>query len=198
MITSRKNIFLPLILVCASFLFFQSVSAKMETDTLAGNHNRILVLMPNLRVETSGQRNPVLELVEGELTAESDDDFYELLVSVAGDSKVIKTEERNKKLYKKGRGNDIAFENACDETEADLVFHARYLFKNMPTLYDSDEKLKSMLSELSAEFLLYDCTGSTIVWKDNHSVFVPAATASYNELMKKMYLYITRRLPEIR
>lgn len=195
---SNNNIVLSLILVCSNVLFIHAASAAVETDTLAGNYHRILVLRPNLRSETSEQRNPVMELIEGELAGELDDDFIELLLSVAGDSNIISTEERNKKLYKKGVVHDIAFENACDEMDADLVFHARYLFKNMPTLYDSEHKLKTMVSELKADFFLYDCGGKATVWKDNHTVFVPAETASYNELMKKMYLYVTRRLPELR
>ena len=195
---SRNNMVLSLILVCCNILFSQSAWANMDSDTLAGNYHRILVLRPNLRSETSEQRNPVMDLIEGELTGELDDDFVELLLSVAGDSNIISIEERNRKLYKKGVVHDIAFENACDEMEADLVFHARYVFKNMPSPYDSEHKLKSMLSELNADFYLYDCAEKTVVWRDNHSVFVTAETASYNELMKKMYLYITRRLPELR
>ncbi len=191
-----------LFFLCTGLLFIRTtvVTASSEpitgADTVFEQHNRILLLFPILKVETNTPRPPIMDFVELELAADLDHELYSYLSSLSDDSlRVISNDVRNSTLYKNILPVDIAPEKACKLLQPDALFTVRYHFINMPTLYSNEQSIASQLSELRAEFAIYDCQSGNTVWKANHVEYVPTPTAAYNDLMKKMYKYLEEILP---
>lgn len=188
------------LLICSFFTRTTSASEisdrSMDSDTVFELHHRILVLFPNLKVETNTPRHPGIDFVEAELSVNLDYRLHELLASLSEDSlRVISNDLRNSKIYKDDQIVDIAPDEACKLLRPDAIFMCRYHFINMPTLQSNQKSISHQLSELRAEFTIYDCQAGKTVWTLHHSEFVPTPTAGYNELMKKMYGYLVTNLP---
>jgi len=191
----KSTLFISLFVSWSLFAFAQPEFA-LGSDTLYGQHKHILLLLPNLKIVMEKGRPPVMDFVEAELTAGLDDDLCELLITSTGDSsRVISRNLRNQQLYEKAEAGEADPVTACGQLDADAIFLARYSFYDMPTLYSNRHQLSSQVSELRAEFTIYDCKQGKIVWRANHSEFTPAPKAAYNDLLKKMYSWIERELP---
>ncbi|MFM2207089.1 MAG: hypothetical protein RL213_1064 [Bacteroidota bacterium] len=196
--SAHKHLAILLLFLLTAFHSYSRTADTLSSGSFAGRYRKVLILRPILTLEASKTRSPVIDLIEAELTAGLDEDLFNLLVFITDDSsRVLPRDLRDRKLYKKDGPYEVIVETTCDLLAPDVVFRTRYLFVNMPAPYVEEHDYTGEFTELRADFELFDCSTKTTVWRDSHSVYVPALTASYNELLDKMKLYIVRGFPEL-
>lgn len=187
--------------VLAAFAFliiFPLIAPACENDSIRfplTKYNRILHLMPLVEIDAKTSRPPIFDFVEAELSAGLDYNLEDALFSFLLDSsRVISINERNTTLYTDHEPEEINQTVACEITNADAVLSVKYLFVNMPMPWTDTEKRTSEVSELRADFFLYDCAGRGNAWEIHHMEFISKHEASYNELMNKMMEYLQVQL----
>lgn len=171
-------------------------------DTLIGNdsvfrkHERILVIRPVVTISVGKERPPIMDFLEAEMTAGVDDDLFALLErSVHDSTRIVSRELRDSELYEDGKVDYVSPAVGCEKMNASSTFTARYAFVNMPMVRTNEPRGPGQVSELNAVFTCVDCSSGITVWQKSHTVFVPMKSASYQELMKRMFDHIVLEIP---